>query len=98
MIYIIYNLLRCFCVIFPPFWSVFNKTALLSANPQIQELFFHVYYYDENRLHSNYSLSSETVSLQFSFSLFFWPEKKTYAYRHSIYHKNVISRLKKHKL
>ena len=35
MIYIIYILLPCFCIIFPRFCSVFNKTALLSANPQI---------------------------------------------------------------
>ena len=35
IIYIIYILLPCFCIIFPRFCSVFNKTALLSANPQI---------------------------------------------------------------
>ena len=51
MIYIIYILLPCFCIIFPRFCSVFNKTALLSANPQIQEFFFScLYYYDEKQI------------------------------------------------
>ena len=40
IIYIIYILLPCFCIIFPRFCSLFNKTALLSANPQIQEFVF----------------------------------------------------------
>ena len=35
MIYIIYILLPCFCIIFRRLCSVFNKTASLSANPQI---------------------------------------------------------------
>ena len=51
MIYIIYILLPCFCIIFSRFCSVFNKTALLSANPQIiLNFFFHVYYYDEKQV------------------------------------------------
>ena len=49
MICNIYILLTCFCIIFPRFCSVFYKTALLSANPQIQEFFF-VYYYDEKQV------------------------------------------------
>ena len=57
-------LLPCFCIIFPCFCSVFNKTALLSANPQIQEFFFYMFIIMmKNRLHSNHSLSSETVSV-----------------------------------
>ena len=92
VIYIIYILLPCFCITFPRFCSVFNKTALLSANPQIQEFFFHVYIIMmKNRLHSNNSLSSETVSVSVQFQCIFFARKKnTYAYRHSIYYKNVI--------
>ena len=71
MICNIYILLPCFCVIFPRFCSVFNKSALLSANPQIQEFFFMFIIMMKNRLHSNNSLSSETVSVYF-----FLPEKK----------------------
>ena len=43
----------------------------------------------KNRLHSNNSLSSETVSV----SVYFLGQKRkldTYAYRHSIYYINVI--------
>ena len=63
MICNIYILLPCFCIIFPCFCSVFNKTALLSANPQIEEFFFMSIIMMKNRLHSNNSLSSETVSV-----------------------------------
>ena len=35
-------------MIFPRFFSVFTKTALLSANPQIQD--FYVYYDDEKQV------------------------------------------------
>ena len=63
MIYIIYILLPCLCIIFPRFCSVFNKTALLLANPQIQELFFMSIIMMKNRSDSNNSLSSETVSV-----------------------------------
>ena len=35
MIYIIYILLPCLCIIFPRFCSMFNKTALFLFNPQI---------------------------------------------------------------
>ena len=45
----------------------------------------------KNRLHSNNSLSSETVSV--SVSVYFLGQKRkldTYAYRHSIYYINVI--------
>ena len=77
MIYIIYILLPCFCIIFPRFCSVFNKTALLSANPQNQEFFFHVYIIMmKNRLHSNNSLSSETVSVSVQFQCIFCQKKK----------------------
>ena len=62
MICNIYILLTCFCIIFPRFCSVFYKTALLSANPQIQE-FFLLIIMMKNRLHSNNSLSSGTVSV-----------------------------------
>ena len=67
-------LLPCFCVIFPRFCSVFNKSALLSANPQIQEFFFMFIIMMKNRLHSNNSLSSETVSVY----LFIFCQKKKY--------------------
>ena len=50
MICNIYILLTSFCIIFPRFCSVFNKTAFLSANPQIQEFFVVVYYYDEKQV------------------------------------------------
>ena len=64
MIYIIYILLPCFCIIFSRFCSVFNKTALLSANPQIILNFFFMFIIMmKNRLHSNNSLSSETVAV-----------------------------------
>ena len=42
-------LLPCFCMIFPRFLSVFTNTALLSANPQIQD-FSYVYYDDEKQV------------------------------------------------
>ena len=63
IIYIIYILLPCFCIIFPGFCSLFNKTALLSANPQIQEFVFMSIIIMKNKLHSTNSLSSETVSV-----------------------------------
>ena len=50
MICNVYILLPCFSIIFPRFCSVFNETAFLSANPQIQDFFFHVYYYDEKHV------------------------------------------------
>ena len=65
MICNIYILLPCFCVILPRFCSVFNKTALLSANPQIQEFFFMFIIMMKDWLQSNNSLSSETVSVYF---------------------------------
>ena len=68
MICNIYILLPCFCVIFPRFCSVSNKTALLSANSQIQEFFFMFIIMIKDRLQSNNSLSSETVSVYFFFS------------------------------
>ena len=87
MICDIYILLPCFCIILPRFCSVFNKTALLSANPQIQEFFFMFSIMKKNRLHSNNSLSSETVSVSVQFQfIFFAGKKNTYAYRHSIYY------------
>ena len=72
MICNIYILLPCFCIIFPRFCSVFNKTALLSANPQIQEFFFMFLIMMKNRLHSNNSLISETASV----SVYFFAKKK----------------------
>ena len=63
MICNIYILLPYFCVIFPRFCSVSNKTALLSANSQIQEFFFMFIIMMKDRLQSNDSLSSETVSV-----------------------------------
>ena len=38
-----------FALYFLVFFSVFTKTALLSANPQIQD-FFYVYYDDEKQV------------------------------------------------
>ena len=63
MICNIYILLPCVCVIFPRSCSVSNKTALLSANSQIQEFFFMFIIMMKDRLQSNNSLSSETVSV-----------------------------------
>ena len=42
-------------------WSMFTKTALPSANRRIQYIyfFFHDFYYDKNRLHSNFLSSNE---------------------------------------
>ena len=46
---------------------LFNKTALLSANPQIQEFFFMSIIMIKNRLHSN-SLSSKKSKAFFLFN------------------------------
>ena len=83
IIYIIYILLPCFCIIFPGFCSVFNKTALLLGQSSD---FNHAIIMMKNRLHSNNSVSSETVSVYLFF--FFCQKKNTNAYRHSIYYKH----------
>ena len=66
---------------FPRFCSLSNKTALLSANSQIQEFFFMFIIMIKDRLQSNNSLSSETVSVY----LFFFFRKKIHMHTDSQY-------------
>ena len=55
---------------------MFNKTALLSANPQIQEFVFMSIIIMKNKLHSTNYLSTETVSVSVKFQCMFFAGKK----------------------